>query len=92
MRFFAALTALLTHAGLPNSSLKNPFGFSSVFRRAVPDIAARLLADRFAGLGQTRLGRECDGATAMYAVIAPQRPRPTVTLVMASSAITINQP
>lgn len=93
--FFAALTALLTpNAGLaqlayPEKSIRILVGFPP---GGPPDIAARLLADRFAeAWGKPVLVENATGAGGNIAVDRAAKAAPDgYTLVMASSAITIN--
>ena len=93
--FFAALTALLTpNAGLaqlayPEKSIRILVGFPP---GGPPDIAARLLADRFAeAWGKPVLVENATGAGGNIAVDRAAKATPDgYTLVMASSAITIN--
>ena len=81
--FFAALTALLgSHDGFaqsayPDKAVRILVGFPP---GGPPDIAARLLADKFAeAWGKPVLVENATGAGGNVAVEPPQRPRPTVT-------------
>src|ERR1700719_961042 len=92
--FFAALTALLTpNAGLaqlayPEKSIRILVGFPP---GGPPDIAARLLADKFAeAWGKPVLVEHASGVGGNVAVDRAARSAPDgYTLVMASSAIPI---
>jgi len=94
---FAALTALLgSHDGFaqsayPDKAIRILVGFPP---GGPPDIAARLLADRFADAwGKPVLVENATGAGGNVAVDRAAKAVPDgYTLVMASSAITINEP
>src|SRR6516225_2050682 len=93
--FFAALTALLgSHDGFaqsayPDKAVRILVGFPP---GGPPDIAARLLADKFAvAWGKPVLVENATGAGGNVAVERAAKATPDgYTLVMASSAITIN--
>jgi tripartite-type tricarboxylate transporter receptor subunit TctC len=93
--FFAALTALLgSHDGFaqsayPDKAIRILVGFPP---GGPPDIAARLLADKFAeAWGKPVLVENATGAGGNVAVERAAKATPDgYTLVMASSAITIN--
>jgi tripartite-type tricarboxylate transporter receptor subunit TctC len=93
--FFAALTALLgSHDGFaqsayPDKAIRILVGFPP---GGPPDIAARLLADKFAeAWGRPVLVENATGAGGNVAVDRAAKATPDGhTLVMASSAITIN--
>jgi tripartite-type tricarboxylate transporter receptor subunit TctC len=93
--FFAALTALFgSHDGFaqsvyPNKAIRILVGFPA---GGPPDIAARLLADKFAEVwGKPILVENATGAGGNVAVDRAAKAAPDgYTLVMASSAITIN--
>jgi len=93
--FFAALTALLgSHDGFaqsayPDKAIRILVGFPP---GGPPDIAARLLADKFAeAWGKPVLVENATGAGGNVAVDRAAKAAPDgYTLVMASSAITIN--
>ena len=93
--FFAALTALLgSHDGFaqstyPDRAIRILVGFPP---GGPPDIAARLLADKFAeAWGKPVLVENATGAGGNVAVERAAKAAPDgYTLVMASSAITIN--
>jgi tripartite-type tricarboxylate transporter receptor subunit TctC len=93
--FFAALTALLgSHDGFaqsvyPDKAIRILVGFPP---GGPPDIAARLLADKFAEVwGKPVLVENATGAGGNVAVDRAAKAAPDgYTLVMASSAITIN--
>src|SRR5262249_27205283 len=93
--FFTALTALLgSHDGFaqstyPDRAIRILVGFPP---GGPPDIAARLLADRFAEAGgKPVLVENATGAGGNVAVERAAKAAPDgYTLVMASSAITIN--
>ena len=93
--FFAALTALLgSHVGsaqsvYPDKAIRILVGFPP---GGPPDVAARLLADKFAEVwGKPALVENATGAGGNVAVDRAAKAAPDgYTLVMASSAITIN--
>src|SRR5262249_7205848 len=93
--FFAALTALLgSHGGVaPSAYPDQSIRILGVFPPCgPPDIGARLLADKFAeAWGKPVLIENATGAGGNVAVERPAKATPDgYTLVMASSAITIN--